>query len=344
MWRAYRGAIVTSAIASAPGKVVISGEYAVLEGSPAICMAIDRRARAEVSITTAGFQTVRTSGYVNGAWRFRVGGDGNVEWIGGEPPDGSLDLLLEIWASMGIKGSFDIRLDTAEFFDPLTGSKFGLGSSAALTVALFTAFSNVTKRAGSDEMNAAEVHRRLQHGRGSGVDIAASLAGGVIEYRMTDAAVCRQLAWPRELEYAILWSGQPASTSEKLQKFDQTRRSEGSLPSISGLCEAAESIAGCWSAGNTVDLLDSFHRYIEILMQFDVDHGLGIFDAGHKELAEAAANRKLVYKPCGAGGGDTGMVFATDSEAVAEFANFAGERGYRLLDVSLEASGVILES
>jgi hypothetical protein len=37
-------------------------------------------------------------------------------------------------------------------------------------------------------------------------------------------------------------------------------------------------------------------------------------------------------------------VFASDREAVAEFAEFADQYGYRLLDVSLEASGVIVES
>ena len=90
-------------------------------------------------------------------------------------------------------------------------------------------------------------------------------------------------------------------------------------------------------------MLDEFGRYVDALMQFDVDHDLDIFDAGHKELSEAAAKRKVVYKPCGAGGGDSGVVFATNRDAVAEFVGFAGERGYRLLDVSLEARGVILE-
>ena len=79
-------------------------------------------------------------------------------------------------------------------------------------------------------------------------------------------------------------------------------------------------------------------------MQFDVDYDLGIFDAGHQELAKAAAKRSLVYKPCGAGGGDIGMVFATDKEAVAEFTDLAAQNGYQLLDVLLEASGVILEN
>ena len=113
---------------------------------------------------------------------------------------------------------------------------------------------------------------------------------------------------------------------------------------MSRLCDAAEATARCWSVGATAEILAGFDRYVEALMQFDVDHDVGIFDAGHRELTEAAAKRSLIYKPCGAGGGDTGVVFASDRKAVAEFAEFADQYGYRLLDVSLEASGVIVES
>ena len=335
---------MTSAAASAPGKVVLSGEYAVLEGAPSICMAIDRRARAEVTATAASYQTVRTKGYIEGEWSFTANEKGNFEWIGDAPPSGGLELLREVWTGMDVNGSFDISLDTSEFLDPVSGSKLGLGSSAALTVALVAALSNVTNSANDGATDAADAHRRLQHGRGSGVDIAASLAGGVIEYRMQEATPCRPEKWPAGLEYALLWSGLPSSTSEKLQRLEEAGHSKESATSMSRLCDAAEATARCWSAGATVELLAAFHRYVEALTQFDVDHDLGIFDAGHRELAEAAAKRSLVYKPCGAGGGDTGVVFASDREAVAEFAKFADQYGYRLLDVSLEASGVIVES
>ena len=331
-------------VASAPGKIVLCGEYAVLDGAPAICMAINRRARADVRVTGEGYQIVRTSGYISGEWQFQVTEDGDFEWIGDEPATGSLDLLHEVWTTMGIDGNFDIRIETAEFVDPVGNVKLGLGSSAAVTVALVTALSKVTNRAEGAATDAAEAHRRLQNGRGSGVDIAASLAGGVIEYRMPGSGVCRPISWPTGLEYALLWSGRAASTSEKLQKLDEQRRGGRSETSTRRLCEASEATALCWSAGETPKLLAMLREYIDALMQFDVDHDLGIFDAGHQELAEAAANRRLVYKPCGAGGGDTGILFATDRRAIAEFTEFAGESGFQLLDVSLEMSGVILES
>ena len=109
-------------------------------------------------------------------------------------------------------------------------------------------------------------------------------------------------------------------------------------------------VAGVSSAAKTArlavfaELLAEFHRFVDVLRQFDVDHDLGIFDAGHRELADAAAERNVVYKPCGAGGGDTGIVFATDKQAIANFTDFAGEGGFQLLDVSLEQRGVLFEN
>lgn len=333
-----------SAVASAPGKIVLCGEYAVLYGAPAICMAINKRARAAVSIADTDFQTVRTSGYIDGEWRFLAREEGVFEWISTEPPEGSLNLLREVWTTMGIDGNFDISLDSVEFLDPVSRSKLGLGSSAALTVALATAFSNVTNIASVAATAAAEAHWRFQHGRGSGVDVAASLAGGIIEYRMQDSGAWRPIQWPAGLQYAVLWSGRPARTSEMLRKLDEGRLRGRSELSTASLCDASESAAKCWSAGDTAELLRALHYYVDALMQFDVDHDLGIFDAGHRELTEAAAKCELVYKPCGAGGGDTGIIFADDSGAIADFTSVALGVGFELLGVSLEAQGVILES
>ena len=335
---------MTVVSASAPGKIVLCGEYAVLDGAPAICMAVDRRARAVVSASDTEFQTVRASGYIDGEWSCTTRANGEIEWVGDEPCRGSLDLLSDVWATTRIVGKFDIEMDTAEFVDPASNLKLGLGSSAALTVALVTALSNATGRADTAARDAADSHRRFQHGAGSGVDIAASLAGGVIEYRMQNSGSCRPLTMPAGLKYAVLWSGRPASTSDKLKKLDQARRHKRPGTSTAGLCDASESIARCWIAGATDKLIAEMPRYIRALRQFDVDHELGIFDAGHQELLDAAERHRVVYKPCGAGGGDVGMVFAADREAVAEFAKTAAEGGCELLNVSLESSGVILES
>lgn len=58
--------------ASAPGKLVLLGEYAVLDGAPALVLAVNRRARAALATTTAeDFAVDAPSLGISGA-RFRL--------------------------------------------------------------------------------------------------------------------------------------------------------------------------------------------------------------------------------------------------------------------------------
>jgi phosphomevalonate kinase len=329
---------VTKTIASAPGKIVLCGEYAVLDGAPAICLAVDRYARAEVSPADGGSLMVRTRGHLDGDWDIRVKEDGTIEWPGDVP-----DLLREVWNTLQFETAFDISLDTSEFFDPQSGSKLGLGSSAALTVALVLALLSAKDDSRDAAMLAGDAHRRLQHDLGSGVDIAASLEGGVIEYRMRASGRSRATGWPAGLKYRVLWSGKPASTGDKLRKFEETRRGGGSK-STERLCAMAERIAEVWHREGASAVLGAFRKYVDALAQFDVDHDLGIFDAGHREMAAAAHGPEIVYKPCGAGGGDAGIVLASDERAIDEFESRAAEQGFQVLDISLAEKGVLVES
>ena len=61
--------------ASAPGKVVLSGEYAVLDGAPAVCMAVDRRAIARVSACGGDWHRVTAPGYTDVEGRFLQRGE-----------------------------------------------------------------------------------------------------------------------------------------------------------------------------------------------------------------------------------------------------------------------------
>jgi len=84
-------------------------------------------------------------------------------------------------------------------------------------------------------------------------------------------------------------------------------------------------------------------RYNEHLRQFIVDHELGIFDAGHEEIRRAAGDANLMYKPCGAGGGDVGIVFGTDDAALDSFIDELAT-GQVLPDCGLSHVGAMIES
>ncbi|EIL95727.1 phosphomevalonate kinase, partial [Rhodanobacter thiooxydans] len=98
--------------------------------------------------------------------------------------------------------------------------KLGLGSSAALTVALASAIRALDRRAAPSIDTLLAAHRRAQGGHGSGLDVAASLAGGLLLYRLHDGQPrIASATWPHGLEWCCVWSGRPASTGHFLQRL-----------------------------------------------------------------------------------------------------------------------------
>jgi len=314
--------------ASAPGKLVLSGEYAVLEGAPAVCMAIDRRARVAIMPSGGKSHIVHAPGYADGPLEFRDK-DGKLKWLDN---GAGLEMIDAIWAATGVVPSegLSLHLDTSEFVDVQSGSKMGIGSSAALTVALTAALDAPDK--------AYDAHRLFQDGRGSGVDIACSLAGGVIEYVAKSRNV-RPLNWPRGLAGTLIWSGTPASTAQKLDRLAESRP----RPSRAALVYSSRRVSAAWRQGSVDHLLDEYRDYIQILREFSIDHDLGIFDAGHDELTALAATAGVIYKPCGAGGGDVGIALSADAAALDAFAGQAKAHNYDVLDAELDPLGVQVE-
>ena len=318
--------------ASAPGKVVLSGEYAVLDGAPAVCMAVNRRARVTVGRSEADHHTVVAPGHVDAVTRFRSR-DGCIEWL----DDGrALGLLEHVWQAADWRPATGVglTLDTTRFIDTATRTKIGIGSSAALAVALARAVCERVASATDAVEIAHRGHRAFQSGLGSGVDIAAAATGGLVRYEMTNRTVT-PIDVPAGLKYRLLWSGSPVATGRKLSAHGQN----SARPSRAALAESALRIADAWSEPSAAAVLREYRDYIDTLKAFSTDHGLGIFDAGHAELHAAAAVDGLVYKPCGAGGGDIGVVLGDDTEALDTFVERRLPKSFRATDLELEVLG-----
>ena len=321
--------------ATAPGKAVLAGEYVVLEGAPAISMALDRRAGVSVGDVAAGVSSISAPGYADGRWRFDGGSDGRLRWLD-EPPDGGLPIVEAAWRRCRGESPVSIVIDTRSFHDPSSGLKIGLGSSAAATTALLAALRAHFGDPAPGWEECRDAHREAQGKRGSGVDIATSFHGGLLRFTMNEA-VPAPLRWPKGLEYRLLWSGTPADTAAKLDMFERGAASGNHSPP---LARAAAAVADAWQDGGAEALIEALSRYADALRQFSIDRGLGIFDAGHDALGRRARERGLVYKPCGAGGGDIGVVFGTDSARIDAFCEDRGAHGFSRLDVRLDSRGV----
>ena len=149
----------------------------------------------------------------------------------------------------------------------------------------------------------------------------------------------RVLRWPDGLHWALLWSGLPASTADRVARFRRSMGRPAARDAARRLARAAEEALSGWRKNDAGEALESLRSYVRALQAFDVDAGTGIFEAGHRELAGAAAGDRVVYKPCGAGGGDLGMALSLERAALDRFLVSAAARGFERLDVATDPCG-----
>lgn len=345
--------------AEAPGKLVIAGEYAVLHGAPGLAVAINVRARARITrLPGQGNQLVIPDS--GETFRFRWGAEGGMRFEGASP--GALGLPLEACvAILTARGSFRrgadlpacrVELSTADFHRSDAAGhrvKLGLGSSAAITVALAGALLRLSPASPTDraELTAicCEAHRRLQGGSGSGIDVVTSLTGGVVAVDFPPGAPAPRatpLPWPRRLQMLAVWSGTSASTPAMLSRlaaFRDARPSDCSVH-LQRLAAVAARAVAAWSRDDVPAILAATSEYAEALRQLDAAAGIGIFSPAHEAMRRIAERRHAVYKPSGAGGGDFGVALTDSRETrLALLADYASA-GFSCLKADICAPGL----
>ena len=357
----HRGLSVRVAL-SAPGKLVLLGEYAVLHGAPAVVMAVDRRARVELAPSGSELWSVTAPPLVTDTLRFALAADGSLRWLA--DPSGAarrLELVEHLLGAMAAAGLLDptslppaaATLDTRALFEDGVGggTKLGLGSSAAVTVALASA---LAQWGGRGELLAdplrwlgslLALHRGLQGGRGSGVDLAASLLGGVVSYRLgTDGSVAAAdpLPMPAGLQLVMVWTGRAADTGSMLRRLDE-RLAGGDASVEAALDRLAElSVAGseAFRLGRVAAVLATVDAYCDAMDALGRAVGLPIVSAEHDALRRLARRHGASYKPSGAGGGDLGLIVSPDPKAAAAAASAATAAGFRVLSLGLDPNGL----
>lgn len=334
--------------ASAPGKLVLTGEYAVLEGAPALVLAVDCRAqvRLEARADEAIVIEAPDLGIVGATARLDAGGHFVLD-DAGSGAGGRLALLgcvVESVAARGTLPGFHARLDTHAFFAPGPPQrKLGLGSSAALGVALGGALHALARLGPPSAGSLVAAHRRAQGGFGSGLDIAASLAGGLIRYVWHDGQPQLTPAhWPGGLGFCCAWSGQSASTGVFLRGLADWRgRAPARHAALMG------DLAGCARAAvdalleqRSDALIEAVDAYAAGLDRLGMASGLDIMSAEHRKLRAVAADCGVAYKPCGAGGGDVGVAVGADPARMAAFRRGVLRAGLQILDLQPALQGL----
>ena len=302
----------------APGKAVLWGEYVVLTGAPAVVLAVNRYAVCELT-PSAAYRFI-ASGFEAPEAEFRS--------LPSEPPEAEPAALLGWHVLRAFEGRAcrpaTFQLDTRAFHSQ--GRKLGLGSSAALCVAIEGACARWLGEAPCHE-RALRAHRQFQGGRGSGIDVAAAFFGGTLRFQA--GKVQRQDAGLPECRF--VWTGRSADTGRHLDRFAAYLKG-GDTRALDQLAEGSERLCQAPS-------LEALHDYAEALQGLDRAAGLGIYSAGHRRAEALAKVQKLAYKPCGAGGGDIGAAFAESSAQFVGFEAAAEKAGLTVLDLEVAPHG-----
>lgn len=328
--------------ASAPGKLILFGEYAVLEGAPAMVAAVDRRARVTIGPAPSGEIHVAAPNIgVSAKGRYRRG-DRRVLWSGSQSVRRRLRLVTDIMVAFGIDDGSALTLDTSDFFAG-QHAKFGIGSSAALTVALAGAIRASQGGAPPELAELVDAHRAVQGGRGSGVDIGAALAGAVSIYRTGQPGPSVQPAQlPDDLHWCCVFTGRSASTSAALRSLAGWRaRHPGDYRRhIAALTATAEDGIRATERSDAAALLESIADYGARLDELGTAAGIDIVSADHRSLGNVADACGVIYKPSGSGGGDIGVAFSRDTDHIDAFRRAAASSGYRMIDMALAERGL----
>jgi phosphomevalonate kinase len=316
-------------VASAPGKLILVGEYAVLAGAPAISAAVNIRATARLQPAKNGGSELHIAN-CGERYGFSVGPGGSLDWHRDPNDRGALlDAALKTLAARGYLREppppMILELCTRSFYSvehPGVSQKIGIGSSAAMAVALTSALESFLGHEPTFDA-CLQAHRLFQQGQGSGIDVATSWFGGIIAMQRNgnDSPAIMQLSWPQGLNVVPVWTGESASTTAMLQRLESFRGHSGESCDriMQRLVVASEGTCKHWQADAADDVIASLDEYGRLLQELDSAAGIGIWSDAHTWLDYMARKAGVGYKPSGAGGGDFGLTFSRDAARLERF-------------------------
>ena len=336
---------------SAPGKLFLSGEYAVLWGGTARLAGVGPRAFALArSREDREVHLVLAEGRLRGTVT-PLG----VRWAAELPAPfrfaaRALDVVVRARAreSLGLEVALSATAPGPE------GHKLGLGSSArAVVLAVESAARLLEVR--PPLALALLAHAEAQGGKGSGGDVATSAVGGLVRYRrwpierVTSAAslglgltaagapdVVRLGATALPASYAF--SGKSASTPGMIQAVEAALEGAGRQRFVESSDELGRELEEGLRASRFAQLDEACQGLEELLESLP-----GVGTPSTTRILALARTAGSTGKVSGAGGGDGCVLFSPDEDARRALLAALRHRGFVAVPLSIEA-GVRTES
>ena len=341
-------------VATAPGKLFVTGEYAVTQPHwLGVLIAVDRRLRVVLD-------SAQTPADLPGSgWAYVA----------------ATRLVMERLAIAAGREIEHFRVRTfSDLHDPdpdgLGPLKYGLGSSAAVTAAMVTALDAWygLELSLPERLRAGLLATYLVNPAASGADVATCLAGGWVAYSSpvrggdgpplelvsddltpdTCVALVRR-DWPgltfRSLaapSFAVEvgWTGRPASTMSLVAAV----RGAGGIPLefLTRADEASKALVGAIESNDEPAALAALRKARGNLVELSAVSGVAIETPQLTTLVELAETLGFAAKSSGAGGGDCGIALGTTGSPARELTQAWQAEGIRPLGLRI-ASGARIE-
>lgn len=340
----------------APGKLYIAGEYAVLEQNcPAILVAVNEFVRVSIAKSKGSQGLIHSKQYSQDSIHWIRKGNQMVIDNRDNPFEYILSAIkyteaycLEQDVQMSL---YDLHVNSD--LDSADGKKYGLGSSAAVTVATVKAILEFYGLKVSNDLIfklSAISHYSVQ-GNGSAGDIAASVYGGWLAYQTFDKAWLKDElshhslsyvlneAWPglrvqlltppKGMKLVIGWSQTPASTSQLVDKTNAKKKFIKSAYE-----EFLQNSRNCvlkmiqgFSESNIALIQNQIRFNRQLLKEFASLNNIAIEIPRLTKLINIAEQFDGAAKTSGAGNGDCGIVIANDETKIKQLKELWRENG-----------------
>ncbi len=313
---------MTTMTATAPGKLILTGEYAVLDGAPAVVVAVDRRVVASMR---------------------------------GPVPAGSSPFLLAVAHELGTRygdaaaqAALGIVVDSSAFY--AGNNKLGLGSSAAVTVAatqLALELAGISYARPEVLAVAGAAHATAQGARGargSGADIAAAVHGGTIRFAR---GVVGKLFWPQGITLLSFFTGTPADTVALVTRVTAARAAnkaavDAAMVAIADASQAATLALAGPRTGTVTAVVGAFTLAGAAIDRLAIATRVDLVPDCVKAARLAMAALGGTAKTTGAGGGDIGIAVIPATVDVTRATRMLIECGCQPLPLSVDEAGVDL--
>ncbi|MFD2043372.1 phosphomevalonate kinase [Ornithinibacillus salinisoli] len=357
----------TSLTVRVPGKLMIAGEFAVLEPYNKLAvLAVDRYVYTTIENSEQNLLTLENFNMVELKWEFEGrkvvvdATDERTHFVAN-----AMGIALAYLNECGFTPEKFLLTVKSELDD--TGVKYGLGSSAAVVTSVVAAILEKylpNKPEAHVIYKLAAITHAATQGNGSGADVAASSYGGILEYSSFQAywlqkeyeqassikellerdwtyLSVQSLPYPQHLHLCIGWTGKPASTKKLVNELMKLK--DNNIAKYEIFLSQSEKAVSSFLTGvkedNPMLVINGIKQNRRALADVGKEANVEIETPLLTKLCDIAEQYDGAGKPSGAGGGDCGIAFLPTKEKADQVKRAWEEAGIRVLDLAVSESG-----